>query len=724
MDRVVRSSSFTSELDLVSCKMSCIDISEDSITPPDEPDKLCNVCQQIDFVSLTNKLCCEEAFNHCHFHIGQIWNVFNKLSCPGCRLIAYGILSAGAEAPVWDLESMGEQAITLNRHYPKVYSELSQENRQRDSTGQGHITSAIHLDDNHVIGIAPLESLLKIDLSQSSTPSSGAAVGAIVKSEESDPKAAHTDGRHDHEDFSKDFLIRGRSVPPVLDIKLVKRWMHLCNTHHSRCHLSDRNVSKKQRIRLVNVEDWKVVSASLEERYVALSYVWGSNTAPMLRKDTVQRYSMDHGLLDPEIPQTILDTIRLVRDIGERYLWVDTLCIVQDDESDKLPQLSIMGDIFGCAYLVIAAATGYDAFAGLPGTRNRDRWLLSRKERINGTDFTTVKPPLMPALSKSTWITRGWTFQEVVMARRVLVFTMGQVYWSCRRGSWQEDLTCESLTAGLVPDHTNSFWDRKERQEMCRTLQYCTYVAGFSGRDLKEEGDKIWAFSSILKMQTSRFPQGFISCLPYEKLDATILWFEAGDCGMVHELGPLGDWLRDITENPLDLRHPFRENISYASLGGTRYPSWSWLSTHSKVSFIDPCGDAIASEVSWHNRPHWIGDATPGLNANPIQVNRVLANNLGQRGDTLLLSSAFREAVEAQQLLHLTAQVAKLRFVHDGKIGKPNLGLKDGIESCRMLIFPARVLKAILHSMGVYFITNRGWGGDRNDERPSALLPR
>ena len=70
---------------------------------------------------------------------------------------------------------------------------------------------------------------------------------------------------------------------------------------------------------------------------------------------------------DIEIPKTIRHAIELVGLLGERYLWVDRLCICQDDEETKASQIDIMGDIYGNALVTIIAASGWDANHGLRG---------------------------------------------------------------------------------------------------------------------------------------------------------------------------------------------------------------------------------------------------------------------------------------------------------------------------------------------------------------------
>jgi hypothetical protein len=69
----------------------------------------------------------------------------------------------------------------------------------------------------------------------------------------------------------------------------------------------------------------------------------------------------------PLVPSPLLDSILLVEQLGERFLWIDRLCIMQDDEETKLQEINGMGRVYGNAFLAIIAATGDNAEAGLQG---------------------------------------------------------------------------------------------------------------------------------------------------------------------------------------------------------------------------------------------------------------------------------------------------------------------------------------------------------------------
>jgi hypothetical protein len=108
-------------------------------------------------------------------------------------------------------------------------------------------------------------------------------------------------------------------------------------------------------------------------RYVALSYVWQQATATnqlRLQKSNLEKLNNSERLNHAELPDFIVDAIALCRDIGEDYLWVDRLCIVQDDSKSKRNQICAMDKIYrSAAFTIITASKG----PGLPGYLERPR---------------------------------------------------------------------------------------------------------------------------------------------------------------------------------------------------------------------------------------------------------------------------------------------------------------------------------------------------------------
>ncbi|KAK0614426.1 heterokaryon incompatibility protein-domain-containing protein [Immersiella caudata] len=131
--------------------------------------------------------------------------------------------------------------------------------------------------------------------------------------------------------------------------------------------------------------------------------------------------------------------------LGYRYLWVDSLCIVQDDDADMHSQLLRMDAIYINASLSIAAASGGHADYGLPGM-SVPRKFEQQRERAQGLELAVPLPRFdeLNVGDRLKWNTRAWTFQEKVLSRRLLIFTDQQIYFRCSNGVWSEDTATET----------------------------------------------------------------------------------------------------------------------------------------------------------------------------------------------------------------------------------------------------------------------------------------
>ncbi|KAH9209587.1 heterokaryon incompatibility, partial [Leptodontidium sp. 2 PMI_412] len=138
-----------------------------------------------------------------------------------------------------------------------------------------------------------------------------------------------------------------------------------------------------------------------------------TENADFLRKDGA--LSSDR----PDIPSVLKDAMELVSRIGERYLWVDALCIQQDSPA-KHRDLARMDVIYSHSLFALIAVDGTNANAPLPGLRPRSRLPLKPVIHIRGRVLISEPPSLDEVLESSKYETRGWTLQERLLSRRCL----------------------------------------------------------------------------------------------------------------------------------------------------------------------------------------------------------------------------------------------------------------------------------------------------------------
>ncbi|KAF3025959.1 hypothetical protein E8E14_014981 [Neopestalotiopsis sp. 37M] len=343
-------------------------------------------------------------------------------------------------------------------------------------------------------------------------------------------------------------------------------------------------------LRLIDLKLSRVIEADSSYKYTALSYVWGKDTEPLTTRERLPKILLEGGLQCIDVPRTILDAMQFTKDLGYRFMWVDSICIVQDDADDKKMQLPNMSKIYRDADLVIAAATGNSAHAGLSGVGSNMRKSWQQIESLGPWKFITTDPKISVVVDETNWNTRGWTFQEAYLARRILLFAENQVFWICQNMTWREDTDLESQPQSPENSGLESLWGSADGLDVslfrsrCRTMEYCRDVEIFSERTFKDERDSLWAFTGILEAQAKSFPQGYIWAMPFEILDAALLWKPYLRCGC-------GDRYQENIQSHL-MGGVTRDAISYP------VPSWAWLSSKNGVRFRGSCGDLV-SEVSW-----------------------------------------------------------------------------------------------------------------------------
>lgn len=155
-------------------------------------------------------------------------------------------------------------------------------------------------------------------------------------------------------------LLLGRKISSTsVDRALLQSWLSLCMDQHGHdCTPAPFEFSPTFTLRLIDVKRRCVVEPPLRSRYVALSYVWGDSLQVTLEEKHVPRLRQEGGLSDgyADIGTTVKDAMYLCEQLEEQYLWVDGLCIKQDDEEDKARQICSMNQIYSCAIFTIVVS--------------------------------------------------------------------------------------------------------------------------------------------------------------------------------------------------------------------------------------------------------------------------------------------------------------------------------------------------------------------------------
>ena len=373
-----------------------------------------------------------------------------------------------------------------------------------------------------------------------------------------------------------------------MDLALVKSWLLDCDTLHCKgaeqkdweekaCISSFVNLSSQTDITVVDIRHSCLVEIAMGSRYVALSYTWGGDQP--FKNDRAHNSALHQpGALQKywnAIPRTIQDAVTFTKLIGIEYLWVDSLCIIQDDAYHKMRQIANMANVYSSAYLTIVAAHGSTCHSGLPGVFSTVRTEQAATE-IQGMKLICRLPGYQDAVETSVWNSRGWTYQEAELSARHVIFTEHQVFYRCNRRICSEQFGMRNL------ENARSYVYGIQLTYQPNFLSYHDAVRNYTKRHLGEENDIENAFQGMTALMQPMFNCGFVHCLPETELDLALLW------------------------QPYTA--VFKRRARHQN-GGKNFPSWSW------TGWAGPCryfmwSDHLLDDVS---RVSWIDAETEEL---------------------------------------------------------------------------------------------------------------
>jgi hypothetical protein len=344
------------------------------------------------------------------------------------------------------------------------------------------------------------------------------------------------------------------STEDPFDLEQLRGWLSYCDHHHTGlCHHIDPNsfFQFPDEIILIDLASNNLSVCAQKERYAALSYVWGKSndvfaTLSSNFSDLLQTGGLTKHL--DKLPATVKDAMSLCRTLDIPYLWCDRMCIVQDDEVSKQHNISWMASIYANSHLAIIAAQGPDANHGIRETRNtsrpREGYLTVGFDGIQCGHQVDVGVP-------NTWETRGWTFQERILARRSLGFEGRSVHWECERLRMDENISLQSLDTQNRVQFPYLF-DLKLWPDFERYFSFCH---SFSLRQLTFEKDVMDAFRSVTDALSQSFPGGFLYAMPEFLFSHSLVWHH---------------W------------NPSQENVRRRKW----LPSWSWMGWDSFTAWV------------------------------------------------------------------------------------------------------------------------------------------
>ncbi|PQE10517.1 heterokaryon incompatibility protein [Rutstroemia sp. NJR-2017a BVV2] len=392
---------------------------------------------------------------------------------------------------------------------------------------------------------------------------------------------------------AKSQIKQPQPLPTALDPRNVQRitnWMEECKEFHERCRLEKGPPCLPTRVIDVGPPDGSrdprlYITHGITRVYTALSHCWGPPSKDQYKTLLSNIEHRLEAMPMSELPQNFRDAIIVTRALGLRYLWIDSICIIQDSKDDWEVEIKNMGSIYGTAHLVVAATSSSSSNSGFLAREVKasvqmplhsvngsplGQYCIRSQSRAGGGGW-------FQDIGMSPWNMRGWTLQERLLSRRVIHFTTEKIYFECctTDSSEEGDITrdmpgeLDTMMASLEFQHLLGLTkqissiqkvDGYEAAARSAYNLWYTLVTMFSGRQLTFESDKFPAIS-----------------------------------GLAVEIGALlkdsylfGLWLNDLVMGLMWQPNIINMSQGYprVSKGGLRQaPSWSWAAYNGGVSY-------------------------------------------------------------------------------------------------------------------------------------------
>ncbi|KAH6697192.1 heterokaryon incompatibility protein-domain-containing protein [Plectosphaerella plurivora] len=169
--------------------------------------------------------------------------------------------------------------------------------------------------------------------------------------------------------------------------------------------------------------------------YTALSHRWGGDRTLKTTKTTAHKHLQ--GFTMEELPRTFQDAVLITQALGIKYVWIDSLCTIQDDVNDWLQQAAEMGSIYSCATFTIAAHSASQCNEGFLW-RCQVPSAMRFAPLTGGPAFTVQLPEInylfATRFDRSEISDRAWVLQELTLSPRILHFYENHLFWECEHG--------------------------------------------------------------------------------------------------------------------------------------------------------------------------------------------------------------------------------------------------------------------------------------------------
>ncbi|KAI1471764.1 HET-domain-containing protein [Daldinia caldariorum] len=340
--------------------------------------------------------------------------------------------------------------------------------------------------------------------------------------------------------------------------------------------------------RLVETKADPAFAQSSDIQYATLSYCWGppEDSSRQFKTETSSFQKRTVGFGIDQASPILRDAVRVAQTLGIRYLWVDAVCIIQDDKQDWYKESSQISLIFQNSALTIcspASTSCQEGFLNRNWTTTRIRFQSRINRAVSGSYtlrlvgevkdyFHATSDGLSLALTHSSWATRGWILQEYELSQRALVFTKTNLHVITEHGVQSEadetiDISERTRGASFLPG---------SRNELNKYLNFLSLVEDYSAMKLTHRSDKFPAISGL----ASRLYNGGGYYAGHILPHIDLLWTSV-------LCQPVDRITREALVETLKSQDPYVA------------PSWSWASRNHAVTFGDGRLRLVSQELDF-----------------------------------------------------------------------------------------------------------------------------
>ncbi|KAL3421540.1 heterokaryon incompatibility protein [Phlyctema vagabunda] len=452
---------------------------------------------------------------------------------------------------------------------------------------------------------------------------------------------------------------RDPSSPPV--IARIQRWLSNCDKDHPSCRVNEipllptrvLDVGSSNGSQVV-----KLVESSEEQRgaYIALSHCWGKSTPFVTTRDNFEQ--MQNGFLPDTVPATFRDAIIFSRKLGIRYLWIDSLCIIQGDREDWEREASRMARVYRDANLTLSASYAEGDSEGFLKQRPSQHSTVKissssgqvaevyLSERfVNRSVTADPEFELIPPLD-----TRGWCLQECYLTNRQIKFLNTKILWSCRDVDQDEGrpddrgaLTIRGTEKNVIYLFRNT--EKPRHRCLTRLTVYESWyrmIRGFSLRNLTFASDVLPALSGLASEVAAHDNGRYCAGVWWEDIAFGICWKKTESlkpaAGPNEYITPSWSWASVV--GPVEFVHAHEVMYRQTPIAGPNQVSFHdvWIQNHSSNLYgqIDGACIKLQAPIASLERTNEDAFCFPGLASPGGETDVTFDLDEGELGDNAI----------------------------------------------------------------------------------------